>query len=339
VAKTAKLDPTGKALTVEAWVRAEKAGGVILAQGGGSHGYVLYLKSGRPHFGVRVNQELATVSATEKIVGRWAHVAGVLTAEKQLRIYVDGKPAGRAMASGLLGTNPAEGMEIGVDEGSSVGDYAGSSAFKGLIDEVRVYHRALAPGDVRRHASSDRMASGDAAGLALSYSFEDGQTADASGGYNHGSVVGVTAAKGRIGKALRFTGRTGSNANFTVEHAWTREVPLFARAMVLADRALFIAGPPDLMDEEQTFKRIDDPGMRPGMEAQAASFAGEKGALLMAVSAGDGEEMGRWELSSPPVFDGMAVAGGRLYMTTMDGQVRCFRAEKTVARDTMNFGP
>jgi hypothetical protein len=323
---------------VEAWVRAEKSGGAILAQGGGSHGYALYLKNGQPRFGVRVNQELAAVSAKEKVVGRWAHVAGVLTEGKQLRIYVDGKPMGQAAAPGLLGTHPAEAMEIGVDEGSSVGDYAGSSGFKGVIDEVRVYHRALGAREIRRHASGSPVADADGAGLALSYSFEDGQAADASGGDNHGSIVGVTVAKGRMGKALRFTGKTGSSANFTVEHTWTKEVSLFARAMVLADEALFIAGPPDLMDEEQAFRRIDDPAVRADLEAQAVSFAGQKGALLMAVSADDGEEMGRWELSSPPVFDGMAVAGGRLYMTTMDGQVRCFRSGRAVASNAANFG-
>lgn len=338
VAKSARLDPTGKALTVEAWVLAEKAGGVVLAQGGGSHGYVLYLKGGRPHFGVRVNQVFAEVGAEGKVVGRWTHVAGVLTEDKRLRVYVNGKSAGEAAAPGLLGTNPAEALEIGVDEGSAVGEYAASSGFKGVIDEVRVYHRALGDGEIGRHASSNRVTSADAVGLALSYSFEDGQAADASGGDNHGSVVGATVARGHTGEALRFTGRTGANANFTVEHRWTKEVPLFARAMVLADRTLFLAGPPDLIDEEQTFKRIDDPAVRPGLEAQAASLAGKKGALLMAVSAADGEEIGRWSLSSPPVFDGMAVAGGRLYMTTMDGRVRCFRGETAVAGDVANFG-
>jgi hypothetical protein len=74
------------------------------------------------------------------------------------------------------------------------------------------------------------------------------------------------------------------------------------------------------------------------LEDQAAALAGKKGALLMAVSADDGEEMGRWSLDSPPVFDGMAVAGGRLYMTTMDGRVRCFRGEAGVASLAANFG-
>jgi outer membrane protein assembly factor BamB len=338
VAKSSKLDPAGKALTVAAWVLAEKPGGVILAQGGGSQGYVLYLENGRPHFGVRANQEFAAAGARGKVVGRWTHVAGVLTTDKKLRIYVNGERAAQARAPGLVGTNPAEAMEIGVDEGSAVGGYAGTPGFQGVIDEVRVYHRALADGDIRRHASQDRAARADAADLVLSYSFEDGQAADASGRDNHGSVVGATVAKGRTGKALRFTGKTGSNANFTVEHSWTKDVPLLARAMVLADKVLFIAGPPDLIDEEQTFKRIGDPAVRPHLEEQAAAFAGNKGALLMAVSAGDGEEMGRWPLSSPPVFDGMAVAGGRLYITMMDGHVRCFRGGKAVASGAANFG-
>ena len=39
-----------------------------------------------------------------------------------------------------------------------------------------------------------------------------------------------------------------------------------------------------------------------------------------------GEELARLDLASPPVWDGMAVADGRLYMTTRDGKVVCMGA-------------
>ena len=44
----------------------------------------------------------------------------------------------------------------------------------------------------------------------------------------------------------------------------------------------------------------------------------------MAVSADKGDELARWKLESPPVFDGMAAAGGKLYLATMSGKLLCF---------------
>ena len=338
VARSASLNPAGKALTVEAWVKAEKPGGVVLARGGSSQGYVLYLQDARPGFAVRRNQELASVRAQEKVMGRWVHLAGVLTAGKELRIYVDGRRSGVAGAPGSIGADPAEAMEVAVDEGSLVGDYAAAFAFKGLIDEVRVYHRALSDAELRKHASVLDPVPFDSADLALWYSFDDGHAADRSGHKNAGELSDATPVPGRIGKALRFTGRAGATADFTVEHRWTKDLPIVARALVLADKTLFVAGPRDLIDEEQTFRRIDDPAVIPGLQTQAAALAGRKGAMLMAVSANDGEEAARYELDSPPIFDGMAAAGGRLYVVTMDGQVRCFGPSRQRAESGVTSG-
>ena len=54
-----------------------------------------------------------------------------------------------------------------------------------------------------------------------------------------------------------------------------------------------------------------------------AAFQGKRGALLRAVSAADGSTLAECKLSSPPVWDGMAAAGGRLYIATEAGTVIC----------------
>ena len=95
------------------------------------------------------------------------------------------------------------------------------------------------------------------------------------------------------------------------------------RAMVLADKTLFIAGPPDLVDEEEVFKRPDDPALRKKLTEQVAALEGRKGALLWAVSTSDGKKTVEYQLESPPTWDGMAAAGGRLYLSTTNGQVLC----------------
>ncbi|NIP28631.1 MAG: PQQ-binding-like beta-propeller repeat protein [Phycisphaerae bacterium] len=107
-------------------------------------------------------------------------------------------------------------------------------------------------------------------------------------------------------------------------HKWSRSVPLLVRAMVLARRTLFIAGPPDIVDEEKAFRHFGDPEIQAQLAGQDAAIAGEKGALLWAVSAEDGKKLAGYELDSLPVFDGMAAANEHLYLVTTDGTVSCF---------------
>jgi hypothetical protein len=45
--------------------------------------------------------------------------------------------------------------------------------------------------------------------------------------------------------------------------------------------------------------------------------------LLWAVSAADGKMLAKHELTAAPVFDGMAAAGKRLYLATVDGALQC----------------
>jgi hypothetical protein len=60
---------------------------------------------------------------------------------------------------------------------------------------------------------------------------------------------------------------------------------------------------------------------------QDAVLAGEKGALLCAVSAADGKKLSQHQLDSLPVFDGLIAAGGRLYLATTDGSVLCLAGQ------------
>jgi len=94
--------------------------------------------------------------------------------------------------------------------------------------------------------------------------------------------------------------------------------------MVLAGETLFIAGPPDLLDEEKAFDGLGDAGLRAKLDEQTASLEGRKGALLLAVSASDGRTLAEHRLEFPPEWDAMAAANGRLYFSTIDGKVLCF---------------
>jgi hypothetical protein len=110
-----------------------------------------------------------------------------------------------------------------------------------------------------------------------------------------------------------------------IEYSWTRTVPLLARAMLLSGETLFLAGPPDLVNEEEAAEQINDPSIQSKLVEQGAALVGSQGALLWAVSAADGVKLAEYHISAPPVFDGMAVSNGRLLCSTIDGKVLSFR--------------
>jgi len=85
-----------------------------------------------------------------------------------------------------------------------------------------------------------------------------------------------------------------------------------------------VAGPPDLVDEQASLRKFDDPAVQASLAEQSAALDGSKGALLWVAKAADGEKLAQYLLDSLPVFDGMAAARGRLYLATTDGKVRCF---------------
>jgi len=108
---------------------------------------------------------------------------------------------------------------------------------------------------------------------------------------------------------------------------WSREAPLYVRAMVLADKTLFIAGPPDIIDEEEIFKNPDALNVAKKLREQTEAFDGQKGALLHVVSASDGKKLAEYRLETVPVWDGMAAANGRLYLSMKNGRVLCYSAK------------
>ncbi len=92
------------------------------------------------------------------------------------------------------------------------------------------------------------------------------------------------------------------------KRTWSRRFPVRVKAMVAAGGILFTAGPPDVVDPE-------DP---------LGAFEGRKGGVISALDGADGKVLWEEKLPSPPVFNGMAAASGRLYVAMEDGSVACF---------------
>jgi hypothetical protein len=92
------------------------------------------------------------------------------------------------------------------------------------------------------------------------------------------------------------------NAN---SHRWNRKALVQFRAMVLAGDALFAAG---WKDSVRIFEK------NPHREHDS---------VLAVMSANDGEVLREYSLETEPVFDGMAAAYGKLYLSLKDGSVVC----------------
>ena len=101
---------------------------------------------------------------------------------------------------------------------------------------------------------------------------------------------------------------------------WNVELPFNVRAMLVAKDTLFIAGPPELIKTVGTNEQallLESP------ERPVAAWGGAMGGRLWAVSTKDGTRLSERKLESPPVFDGMAAADGRLFMAMTDGSLVC----------------
>ncbi|MEQ1859170.1 MAG: PQQ-binding-like beta-propeller repeat protein [Chthoniobacteraceae bacterium] len=222
-ARAAKVEPSVKfdgeklpiantALTVEAWILPDGPDGVIAQHGGGNMGYALALQGGSPGFSIRADKVTTTAQSARPLDQGWHHIVGVLTAEKALRLYVDGQLAAETKANALIPALPKLGLSLG-DAGSSlVSDFGKGAPYTGMIDQFAVWPRALESSDIVEHANgANYIARGN--GALLACSFDNGTAKDDANGALLGAMSGVETGKGKFAAALWF--RKAGNANGT----------------------------------------------------------------------------------------------------------------------------
>jgi len=78
------------------------------------------------------------------------------------------------------------------------------------------------------------------------------------------------------------------------------------------------------LDEEKAFYNPHDPDIKVKVKEQEKSFKGMNGSSLWVVSVKSGEKLSEYKLNSTSVFDGMAAAEGRLFISMKDGSIRCY---------------
>lgn len=321
------LDPSKTALTVEAWVFPDSPNGTVMHHGGPRVGVMLDIKDKKPRFHVRADGEHVTsIVSAEQLIDGWHHVVGTLADDGAMTLYINGKQVASGKSTGLVASKPANGLYLGNGNGVIESSEGG---FSGLIDQFAIYHKALSAADVQtRFEHPDSRPDG----AALYCSFDNGDSRDASGNNAHGVGAGVETGKGKVGAALWFKSASGGGKGGNkgggsfVKHTWDRYVPIVTRSMALAGKTLFVSGPPDTIDEEYAFERLaaKDKEILNELAEQDAALDGKRGAKMWAVNIETGEQSGGLDLDSPPVWDGMAIAQGRVYVATVDGRLKCF---------------
>lgn len=139
------------AITVMAWIKVEPGGGgCILRKRSESEilGYIFEIESGKIRFvlnpgegGWKTNRDLG--GTTDVMTGTWVHVAGTYDSNT-LKVYVNGYLDGVSAYTGSIKPDP-DFFYIGYRETADL-DY-----FKGLIDEVMIYERALSSSEIQAY--------------------------------------------------------------------------------------------------------------------------------------------------------------------------------------------
>ncbi|MFW6107075.1 MAG: PQQ-binding-like beta-propeller repeat protein [bacterium] len=145
----------------------------------------------------------------------------------------------------------------------------------------------------------------------MGYAVQAFATSPREGGLNAGD--GYVVYAGRTAKEQRGQKLFALRPD---QSEWRIRVPFRPVAMVLAGDRLLLAGPPDSPDPEEALAAVE----------------GKRGGVLWVLSAPDGKKLAEHSLESPPVFDGMAVAERRVYITTRRGALLCLGGRR--AADT-----
>jgi hypothetical protein len=132
-------------LTVMAWIYPTVSNGVrdvVIKEGAGVDVYNLYHRNwrGRPEANVLIGGVNRTAEGTSLPKNTWSHVASTYDGVT-LRLFVNGVQVASTAAAGSI---PSSTGPLRVGGNSLWGEF-----FKGRIDEVRVYNRALSQAEIQ----------------------------------------------------------------------------------------------------------------------------------------------------------------------------------------------
>ncbi len=160
-------------------------------------------------------EESYTTTANIFQTGVWYHACGMRVSNSEVRFYVNGLNYA-ATWNGFDATPGNSGATNIGRFGNADSDY-----FNGLIDDVRIYNRALSATEIARlyriglGSTANRTSTSLDKGLVGHWTFDGADIGssgiiakDRSGNNNNGTITGAAPASGRVGQALSFDSST-----------------------------------------------------------------------------------------------------------------------------------
>lgn len=145
IAYSAELN--SEAFTASLWVNPDPAGAghrspITSRDDSPARGYIMYLEPGNAwQFWIGADAGWNTITGPAAALGEWTHLAGAFGDEVQ-SFYVNGRLV--AQGTTLLGPNIAQPLRIGAGATEGPGDFF----FQGMLDETRIYDRALSAEEI-----------------------------------------------------------------------------------------------------------------------------------------------------------------------------------------------
>jgi hypothetical protein len=133
-------------MTLEAWVNPSALSGwrtALLKESSGNLAYAMYANDNTPNPAVTVRigtGDSSAVGTSALPLNTWTHLAATYDGA-QLRLYVNGVQAGSRAQTGNMAVSTGP-LRVG-------GNAVWTEFFAGLIDEVRVYNRALSAAEIQ----------------------------------------------------------------------------------------------------------------------------------------------------------------------------------------------
>jgi N-acetylglucosamine-6-sulfatase len=141
-----ELNPGVGSFYIEALVKPDE-GGVIIAQGNETRGFLLFVEDGKPGIATKNNNDRFVFVDEQKTSysGEWVHIVGqIRNFENRLRLWVNGELIGDEFIMWPTGEfQPRDGgITIGCDPTGDIDpDEISPLAFKGEIEYVRIYRQ------------------------------------------------------------------------------------------------------------------------------------------------------------------------------------------------------
>ncbi len=130
-------------ITAHVEVPAEGANGVLLSHGDKTSGYSLYVKDGHLVHDLNIGGSHQVVTSDRPVPRDWSGTLGFHMHRGETggvgTLLIDGVPAGSLVTRGMFSVVISwSGLDVGLDRGTTVGDYASPFAFSGTLTNVTV---------------------------------------------------------------------------------------------------------------------------------------------------------------------------------------------------------